>query len=764
MINKEFDICKPFGLYTLIYGLILRDKTITHVKPDNTHKDGSLFHLNICNVNDEYEEIDCAIIDSEGIKFDYIKQLPSIENSISEPEMFKYFYYFGKIIGRLTFYHLFNRKTELFFNEKEYVRTKTAFDMMFESLNPFINKYEEVMNNYSKNIEGDSLVKNNFFMELDSGFSIILNKISKISERTSIDIPISTLMAISYISLTYTLIGLIGMLKSRSNTISYYDFINKVSQDISIDDILKNLIFRDGDSEDSRTDDMSKFDALVFTFKVLSDFYAHSPLYGMKTSSNITYKALYFLGERLEKQLISGSENIENLSSEEVRRIEIFCSIVSNAAFNIKQNIMSFCNFSNYIEPEEVKFGLSSDCDIPIVYLETFTKLLYIPLVENNSSIKEETIENSNLSYSIVYEDELKSRKNDEHEVSFKDFKMYVEKLLHDESITIVSPKTIFKLIYMLSFARLYLYDKSKIKFCKVKDDQYIMEFIAIGEVAIYYFFQEWFNRKDKVYRFERRVYNVETEKYLTFYDPLKFEIVIILVDYLRMIFSFHNDYQSILSFLYTNELTYILNNEYEFDKDKYLKLNKYIKTISHQLERLISNEKYGIDMVIEPEKGKIGLIFLLLSFMSKDIIIDILMNKTKIVNFIEKLKDVENKDLIIQILEKLKCKEEIVGFCSNDKIYCKINTCIREIFEAPLNVYQKFYLIYCLNYQYIREDHSQFIACELNSDESKNMIILDREKYLNEEKGLMTSLEEILNKVIENSNNDSKITYGFDL
>lgn len=753
--RQNYDIANPYELFSLNCGLMLRDKLKTEVSvKDSEGSDASAMHIVLHDPREtadapQWEPLELVVHNSEGIQESYVLSLATVEKSISEEALTTYFYYLGKLIGQFTFYNLFHRTSELHFNEINYVKTKTYLEIMIRSFPAFSNKYMEMISDESEKTDPKVFNTCKMFLELNSSFLGDIDKIDHFTKYENTYVPVSTLLAMNYIALSYTIFGITLRIRNQS-TFELGDFIKRGSEGM-IDPILNTLVFGQNSDQDINIQ-KRKLDSLYYTFKVLSDFYLHGKEFCFDISENRTFKCFYNIGKSIEKYLMSDTATEGK---------DIIVEIVGNTIFNIEPNLMSFCKNSHWILPEKANFGIASECDNPIIYFETLHHFLFMAEIYTSRATEEKGEEISNLSSMICVESLYKKEMQLDQEISFKELKLFIENLLVTDS-NIISPKLIFKLIYIAAFARIYMHDKSLISASKVKDGEYAYDVIIMAETAVYYLYQEWFNRKNKVYRYEKRIYSPKIDQKSNIMDPLKYESLISIVEYVKLLMGFKQEnYMSAIGALNTSQFTELLHDEYHSYNKSFNSVKGYMDNISSILKAVSQTEEFGVDVMIDPVKGKLGVLFSLLCDPSKDLLIDLMSEKTTITSFFAQLESKgENQNAMVELLKKLKPNEEILGNSSDTEVYKVINTCVNEIYNSGLNNYQKFYLIYCLNYQFIKNNQLTMIASGMNDP---NVLLINKEKTLNEERGIMSTLESIQYDLLRDK--EVKLRkYGFDL
>lgn len=749
--RQNYDIANPYELFSLNCGLMLRDKLKTEVSVKNDKdSDASAMHIILHdpreNKDVQWEPLELIVHNSEGIQESYVLSLATVEKSISEEALTTYFYYLGKLIGQFTFYNLFHRTSELHFNEINYVKTKTYLEIMIRSFPAFANKYMEMISEESERTDPQVFNTCKMFLELNSSFLGDIDKIDHFTKYENTYVPVSTLLAMNYIALSYTIFGITLRLRDATRH-ELRDFIKRGNEGM-IEDILNTINF----SGEEILIQKRKLDSLYYTFKVLSDFYLHGKEFCFDISENRTFKCFYNIGKSVEKYLMNDTATEGK---------DIIVEIVGNTIFNIEPNLMSFCKNSHWILPEKANFGIASECDNPIIYFETLHHFLFMAEIYTSRATGEKGEAISNLSSMICVESLYKKEMQLDQEISFKELKLYIENLLVTDS-NIISPKLIFKLIYIAAFARIYMHDKTLISASKVKDGAYAYDVVIMAETAVYYLYQEWFNRKNKVYRYEKRIYSPKIDQKNNIMDPLKYESLISIVEYIKLLMGFKQEnYMSSIGALNTSQFTELLHDEYHSYNKSFNSVKAYMNNVSAILNSIAQSEEYGVDIMIDPVKGKLGVLFSLLCEPSKDLLIDLMSEKTALTNFFAQLESKgDSKNAMVELLKKLKPNEEILGTSSDTEVYKIINTCVNEIFNSELNNYQKFYLIYCLNYQFIKNNQLTMVASGMNDP---NVLLINKEKTLNEERGILNTLEDIQERLLKDEVEKLR-KYGFDL
>lgn len=749
---RRYDIANPYELFALINGLMLRDKAKTEVQVQNPRQESdALLHVLLHDAqnktNPVWDPLKLMITNSEGIRESYVLSLANLENDINEDSLSSYFYYLGKLLGQFTFLNLFHRNTELTFLEDTYTQTKTYLEIMIRSFPTFSSKYLDLNSSDEEKQDVEKYENSKLFLELNQSFIDDLQEIERFTKYENVYVPVSTIMALNYISLFYTIFGITLNLRNK-NAFELKDFIRKGAEN-SVKEIKDTLNF-----SPTQLIQAIKLDSLFYTFKVLTDFYFHGANFLADFATNKTLHCFFNMANEVENYIAD-----ENTTEGK----DILLEIVGNTIFNIEPNLISFCRADHWIEVDDINFGIASECDNPIVYFNTLSHFLFSSTVYIKKENENERVPN-NLFTMVCYDAIYKETHNLNQKVSFRFLKLYIEKILNSD-FNIISPKIIFKLIYIASFVRIYLNDKKMINKIQIEEPELAYDVIAIAETVIYYLYQEWFNRKNKIYRFEKRIYSVKTNNRDNITDPLKYEALISIVEYMQLVMFFKKTkYPSAISNLNTAQFTDILHTEYHSNIKSFNSVKSFMEKISAILINLEKNEEYGVDLMMDRENGELGLLYSLLVNPNKDILIDIMTNRTSITDFFtqleKKTEDNTENNGMITLLSRLMPNEAILGNSSDHEVYKKINTCMHQIMNSDINNYQKFYLIYCLNYQYIKNNQHTLIAAGMTDP---NILIINKNQTLNEERGIMNTLEDLSNKVLmEKIQQNQK--YGFDL
>ena len=288
-----------------------------------------------------------------------------------------------------------------------------------------------------------------------------------------------------------------------------------------------------------------------------------------------------------------------------------------------------------------------------------------------------------------------------------------------------------------------------------------------MAETAVYNMYQEWFNRTDKMYRFEKRHFSYNPAYKETVQDSLKNEILITLIDYANLCFTLGGQESDSAKRLISNlpdlnELSATLHEDF---RNAYPTIHSY-KEIYTKMETLLqSSLEYPAlsDYIINPDYGKIGIIPILLYAKDKDTLLEIMESNITLNDFFAQMEsnsDTQNdmKDFI----EKISTNEDVLGSSSNSEIYKRINTNANKIISSGLLWSYIFYLTYGLNYVYIKHNETNNFAENFDPNiipmQPRDEIILnDQNKLLSVENKIR-----LVFKSFDKSKTSEFTKYGF--
>lgn len=737
-----YDIAQPYQLYSALCGLILRDKT-QNIKiyndeskgfydPNNTNSNG-LYLFNLELDPDQENSPIYIFLDSEGIKEEYISSIYTLSESISENDISTYFYYLGKLLGQFCLLSTFNRTTQIPFLNDHLIKLKSSITILINSFRPIAKKFEtfiaETLNLDSEDIKNNQFIK--VIFEPSENFNDFLDSLDYYTDGTARDLPISTIFALTYMSLGFVLFGLIPKLIVK-NSVYYSEFLKKCSIG-AIEDTLNNLIVN---TDDKFTLDKFKIYSLCYTFKVMSNFYINDLQFSNIAVKNISFEAFFNIGSYIEKYLNNNTDTAGK---------DIITELVTNTIFNILPNVHQFCDMSHWLSLEKNRFGLASECDNPLIYFKTLTIFLQKEVYVTEENL-DEKFHVSTLQNMYFIQDKISSLKRIDNKIDFEKMKIFIEKFI-DEETKIVSPKNIFKLLYIAGYLRQYYFGTNIVtKDGNTEDKRIAKSIVIMIETIVYNLYQEWFNRKNKIYRFEKRMYVYDELTDENAYKMLRYECLVTLMDYMRICFDSRKELKGYLAYMNTEDL--VLSMHYEFRKmNSYVTPENIELDITYKLKSLQDNNDYGIEYMIDLEKGRIGIIYLLLAYPKEDILIKIMTMKIPLTEFFRDFE--ENNDrasAMRNFILSMKPIEKIKGFQSDSYIYGIINTRVSEILGSSLDNIKKFYLTYCLNYQFLKTNQAENFASGI---QFKDVIAVGPKDNIVEEDRMIADSMESISKTI---------------
>lgn len=755
-MSKEFiyDLSKPYHLFSANCGLILRDKTnpieICNKENDShyiTMPNQDIYLFSLSTQPDNTEAPFYSFIDSEGILEDYVLSISNTTELLKENEVVNYFYYLGKLIGQFAFLLLFNKTSQISFLSERYSKLKSSIIILLNNFPEISRKFQTyIASEVNESDAVKEMQKSKVLLEPSAELKNFLDSIDLFASENAREIPISTVFALNYIGLSYLLLGLLPRLIVPSS-MSINDFFQKCSMG-SVKDSLENLIIS---NEENGILDKYKVYGLCYTFKVLSDFYLHDNIFSANVTQNISFEALYNIGCTVEKYL-KDENTIEGK--------DVIAELVINSMFNITPNLFQFCNMSHWIEPCLNNFGLDSECDNPIIYYKTLNLFLYndINAAEHVANSVFESMYFLNSQFNEIYKQNRK--------INYQELKNFIETLIETDS-NLISPKNIFKLLYIAGLARYYHYSTHNgTRKIATDDDKIAYDVIILAETAVYNMFQEWFNRRTKIYKFEKRLYSYDDLNGESIYKQLKYECYVSLLEYMRLVMSSNEELsfnlRALDSELFTKIIHYdlIRTSQTQHPED-------FIANTAGILSGIENQDKFGINHMMDLSKGRIGIIYLLLAYPKKDVLLEIMTKHIPLTDFYVKIETNESNTMK-DFVSHLDPNKDIVGRQSNTWLYSIVNSRNNEIINtSKLSNEEKFYLAYCLNYQFIKTNQAELFATGLAFDV---IPVTNKEKIINEDRDITSSLESLSNEIFGKSKPDKNKKpikykkYGFEV
>lgn len=716
----------PVTLFTINNEVIMRDRSNYNIyKKEFRHEiDSNIptvnnnlgdFLLTLEKKSDESLPV-FTFLKQEEVKEDYVLSLSDTIDKLDEKGLFTYFYYLGKLLGQLTFFYSFDRVCEIDHIEDQVIKVKSNLTTMLNHFNDMADKIDGYFEESFKNQDNEKYHK---ILRVNGKFIDIIDVLDAYSKEKSRYIQKSTLLALNYISLYYTYI---------------FGTLLKLKQDTIPSDFIKRCIGSSladaSDKLDLTQEEFIKFFSLSTLFFAYSSYYQQDEIF----RDTVKYSAIFEGFFNIGKQIMN---NLEEYGIDKVINTLQFSEI----------SVFSFFNDKRYYDTTDLLNDLSiSDADTPIYICKTLDSMIDydIDLKANNVSYF------NTKSYFIPAGD-----------LDFLKIKQHVEEII--SKVKIIKPNIIYKLLTIAGYCRTFYYQNLKNKF-KYINVEYISDVIVMCEIAVYNFYQEWFNRASKIYRFEARNYYFNDNEFTeTIQETLKNEILLSVMDYCKTCYT--NNSQNAARFfnLIPNLIDYTVSLHPDY-KAAFNNLSS--KEMLNVMENQFNIEFNGVnypEYAVSEEMGKIGILTLILLGRDKDLLLDTIESNIALNDFfaiLETNSDAENP--MKSLIEGLTSNDETVGSMSNSEIYKRINTNIRNILSSTLSYTNIFYLAYGLNYIYIKHH----IAQEIKTGNYSDDVILSgtKTKIINEDADTLASVEHNINLVFKDYSKPKKNNkkYGF--
>ena len=483
------------------------------------------------------------------------------------------------------------------------------------------------------------------------------------------------------------------------------------------------------DKIDLTPEELVKFFSLSVLFFTYSSYYEQDELFRDTIKYSAIYEAFFNIGKQVAPKLEEFGVDV----------------LIKTLQFS-EINVFSFFNNKRFYDTEDFLNDLNiADPDTPIYLCKTLDSL-----IEYKIDLKANNVSSFNIKSNYIPAGEL----------DFLKIKQYIEEVI--SKIKIIKPNLIYKLLTFAGYCRTFYYQNLKNKFL-YKNAKYIPDVIVMCEVAVYNFYQEWFNRASKIYRFEARNYYYNDSEFSeTIQETLKNEILLTIIDYCRTCYSNNEPSAMRLFNLMPNLVDYTISLHPEY-RSAFNNLNT--KEILNVMENQLNVELAAInypEYAVSSEMGKIGILTLILLGRDKDSLLEIIESNIALNDFfaiLETNSDAENP--MKAFIEGLTSGDEIVGTVSNSEIYKRINTNIHNILSSTLSFTNIFYLAYGLNYIYIKHR----IAQEIKSGNYSDDIIIagSKTKLINEDTDALASVEHNINLLFKDySKKKNTKKYGF--
>ena len=281
-------------------------------------------------------------IDSLEINEEYVLKVSDKRDQISEIDIFTYFHYLGKLIGQFAFYLNFDRLTEVSHLDDKIIKTKTNLTILLRNFDDYARAFDDLLQADNTEDTEDDTYKNEyvyFIMKLKDDFINVIDSLDLYSKEKMNYIQPSTLLALNYIGLTYSLIGTL-ILKLETNTITSIDFIKRCASS-SVEQTLQTLISSSNEIE------ITKILILAYIWKIIDQYYMHGFSFKRTFSENIVHNCLLNVGDYAYNIAFDSKSNQGQIILQAVRNnifendilIEGFCDLAPLAELSITSSI-----------------------------------------------------------------------------------------------------------------------------------------------------------------------------------------------------------------------------------------------------------------------------------------------------------------------------------------------------------------------------------------------------------------------------------------
>lgn len=711
----------PFMLFTINNEVIMRDRTNYNIYKQEYKRDIDFevsrpdeFLFTLEKKSDEALSV-FTFLKSEEIKEDYVMGLSELIEKSDEKGLFTYFYYLGKLLGQLTFFYSFDRVCEIDHIEDRVIKIKSNLVTMLNHFSDIADKTDNYLEESFKNENNGEYHK---ILRISGKFIDIIDSLDIYSKEKSRYIKKPILLALNYIALYYTYIfGALLKLKQDTEPV---DFIKRCIGS-SFDDAIDKI--------DLNNDDLLKFANLSVMFYAYSSFYEQDEIFRDTIKHSAIYEAFLNIGKGF-------ASNVEKYNVVQLVETLKFSEISIFSLFNNKK----YYDLTDLLDDPGI-----GDPDTPIYLCKVLDSL-----IDYRVDIKADFTSFFNIKTNYIPGNEL----------DFLKIKKYIEDII--SKVKIIKPSIIYKLLTFAGYCRTFYYQNQKNK-QKYTNAEYIPDVIVMCEVAVYNFYQEWFNRASKLYRFEHRNYYYNDSKYTeTIQETLKYEILLSIMDYCKTCYTNNEPSATRLFNLVPNLIEYTISLQPEYRAAfNGLNTKEILNTMENQFNIELGPVNYP-EYAVSNEMGKIGILTLILMGRDKDLLLDKIESNIALNDFfaiLETNSDAENP--MKSLIEGLTAKEEACGIVSNSEIYKRINTNIHNILSSTLSFTNIFYLAYGLNYIYIKHQ----IAQEIKSDNLSDDVIITGSKaeLINEDADSLASVEHNINLVFKDYSKKKNVKkYGF--
>lgn len=519
----QIDLGATFDLYTSIYGLLLRDRREKRVLKEGLENSFGL----VIKGKDENTDNFNVVFKFPELKMKYCEDAVENAKKVGDITYFSTLYaYFGNVLGLYTFLSMFNSKEYTELNEIK-SNTKIALKRLIKAINIAEDRkiYYDTFNDEEIEDDKDGDFSNE--LRIIPNLDQVIEKMSDFIEKEGRYIPTQRILSMTYLSMYYTLLGALPVIFTGNN-MSIRQFLEICNTKHGAIDYIKQTMKDMDEITTKRTL------GLLYTFYRLTQFYAiNCPVFKLDrdnlTNKNLTFSAITKLGEVLE--------NLPKDDDSYLKYRTLYLELLKNNVFNAEISLEELISVDDYISCKGR--SIMSDDISSSAIIGYDLSLLIVNISRLDFGVYNKGYANSNPMYlNLKYMDSLDLLL----ELPYSEIETYVTRELGADSNCIVSPETITRLVYFAGIARYSLANSRISKNLSDEKENILNSIIVHAESIIIRLYNEWFIRKDRVYKTEKRYMVEGNERINQTLIQLNAEIDFIILNYCEFVIILANE------------------------------------------------------------------------------------------------------------------------------------------------------------------------------------------------------------------------------
>ena len=686
----ELDLSRPYMALSAIFGSCLRNQKERRVLSPSNATNGLFYLTFIPEKKEMTKSFHC--IYSAKLSFDFIERIRKNIENLDQRDTMLLSYEFGRVLAYYTFLLTINRSQAPVLNEL-LEEVKVVLITLAELVKKAEQdgKFDDILgaDNDTKAKEIDSIDNGGWKMNtvLSPSFVRLIDELDNYTDGTYNDTPFPFIFSLAYIALQYILIGIVPTTISQRKDITMNEFLMACKGE-EIKDYVNRLVVDESESYSTRA-----LYGMIYTYYKLRNYFSVvalgiSPVTtdALSINSDIFFSSLYRIGELLES---------DYLTKDDSNNKPYLVEILENGLFGGNIRLLDLLNVYQVFNPSDDLIRVD-DINVPFVLTAPLNQLSFSVSGLNTNPI------------SKLVGNAIANGAADSFDP--KSVELYVLEYLSNVDCHIVSPYRIYKIAMLAAMSR-QMYKALEASHTNDKDlKDTLGSIIILCDSLILKLYDEWFNTRSTIYRFESRMTDYPVAAFRNHKDKyLKWEIDLILTYYGNFIIDSGSN-KSIDSAWILNSPWFVdintINNSPNLlyygdtiaNKDNYNDFNNYIE---FKLPILIS--------ITNPDV-----------FVQRNIMMECLDRLNNQPEMYDKIKMLVTDALP---LPQTSSKTEVIDAMYKDTaypsaIFSKIISNVSTILErSDLTSEAKFYLTYCLIYSSIIRNHINNVLIRPNSN-----------------------------------------------